>query len=41
MTKITVSMLADFENSVILFMGAGDVHKYQDAYENYLQEKVK
>ncbi|MCU9602022.1 UDP-N-acetylmuramate--L-alanine ligase [Pallidibacillus thermolactis] len=37
----SVSELAKFENSVILFMGAGDVHKYQDAYESFLNEGVK
>jgi len=33
------SSLAEFGDSVILFMGAGDIQKYQEAYENYLAEK--
>ncbi|MBY6272041.1 MAG: UDP-N-acetylmuramate--L-alanine ligase [Bacillaceae bacterium] len=33
------SPLAEFGDSVILFMGAGDIQKYQEAYENYLAEK--
>ena len=37
----TCYLNSEFENSVILFMGAGDVHKYQDAYENFLNEGVK
>ncbi|WP_346206460.1 UDP-N-acetylmuramate--L-alanine ligase [Caldifermentibacillus hisashii] len=36
-----VAELADFENSVVLFMGAGDVHKYQEAYERYLKKEHK
>lgn len=36
-----VAKLADFENSVVLFMGAGDVHKYQEAYERYLKKNIK
>ncbi|MBU9713721.1 UDP-N-acetylmuramate--L-alanine ligase [Evansella tamaricis] len=35
----TVHQLKKHENSVILFMGAGDVQKFQNAYENELQVK--
>ncbi|WP_374720939.1 UDP-N-acetylmuramate--L-alanine ligase [Peribacillus tepidiphilus] len=34
------SPLRDFENSVILFMGAGDIQKFQQAYENYLEKQA-
>jgi len=37
----TVSKLENFKRSVILFMGAGDIQKFQNAYENYLLEKKK
>lgn len=33
------AVLQKHENSVILFMGAGDIQKYQVAYEKLLQEK--
>lgn len=33
------SPLLQLENSVILFMGAGDIQKFQKAYENLLQSK--
>lgn len=34
--ETNVSILEDHPNSVILFMGAGDIQKYQEAYEKYL-----
>ena len=36
-----ISQLASFHDSVLLFMGAGDIQKYQTAYENYLQNIKK
>ncbi|MFE8703393.1 UDP-N-acetylmuramate--L-alanine ligase [Cytobacillus sp. FJAT-54145] len=33
----STSVLAKHENSVIIFMGAGDIQKFQDAYEKSLQ----
>lgn len=33
----TVSELQKFDNAVFLFMGAGDVHKFQDAFEELLK----
>lgn len=35
-----MSPLLGIENSVILFMGAGDIQKYQKAYETLLQKHV-
>lgn len=35
------SILKEYEGSVIIFMGAGDIQKYQDAYEKYLTEQFK
>lgn len=36
LTGEDVQMLQQHENSVLLFMGAGDIQKYQHAYENTL-----
>src|SRR5690606_28775661 len=36
LTIETVDQLKKHENAVYLFMGAGDVHKYQDAFEAIL-----
>ncbi|MDC3415793.1 UDP-N-acetylmuramate--L-alanine ligase [Aquibacillus salsiterrae] len=35
------NVLEKYDNSVILFMGAGDIQKFQQAYENHLSEKKK
>lgn len=35
-----IELLKQYNNAVFLFMGAGDVHKYQDAFEDLLK-KVK
>ncbi|MBM7644861.1 UDP-N-acetylmuramate--alanine ligase [Scopulibacillus daqui] len=34
LTLDTVSELSKYDNSVLLFMGAGDIQKFQSAYEN-------
>ena len=39
LTEEDTSPLKEFENSVILFMGAGDIQKFQVAYENILKEQ--
>ncbi len=36
LTESDVGVLGNYKNSVLLFMGAGDIQKYQDAYESYL-----
>ncbi len=36
LTEENTSRLKQYENSVIIFMGAGDVHKFQEAYEKQL-----
>lgn len=33
-----IEILQEHENAVFLFMGAGDVHKFQDAFEQLLKE---
>lgn len=33
-----IEMLKEHNDAVFLFMGAGDVHKYQDAFENVLKD---
>lgn len=33
-------ILKEHKDSVILFMGAGDIQKFQQAYENYLKESM-
>jgi UDP-N-acetylmuramate--alanine ligase len=38
-TENTTSILQKHENSVVLFMGAGDIQKFQAAYEHSLQVK--
>ncbi|ADU31522.1 UDP-N-acetylmuramate--L-alanine ligase [Evansella cellulosilytica] len=35
----TIDQLSKYEDAVILFMGAGDVQKFQQAYENCLKSK--
>jgi len=37
-TETTIESLKDHEDSVILFMGAGDIQKYQSAYEKSLEK---
>ncbi len=39
LTLTNVSELAKFSNSVLIFMGAGDIQKFQLAYENNMKEK--
>lgn len=39
LSEENISELAKFDNSVILFMGAGDIQKFQRAYENFLENK--
>ncbi|SDO13849.1 UDP-N-acetylmuramate--L-alanine ligase [Alkalicoccus daliensis] len=39
-TEDSVSALQEHENGVLLFMGAGDVQKFQKAYETVLQEEA-
>lgn len=34
------SVLKEHEESVLIFMGAGDIQKYQEAYEKFLKETV-
>jgi UDP-N-acetylmuramate--alanine ligase len=34
-------ILKTHENSIILFMGAGDIQKYQESYENYLRNIIQ
>lgn len=34
------SALLDHEDAVLIFMGAGDVQKFQQAYEDTLAERV-
>ncbi len=36
-----VSPLLDFENAVMIFMGAGDVQKFEAAYENFLSNTTR
>ena len=36
-----VSPLLDFENAVIIFMGAGDVQKFEQAYEKLLSSTTR
>ncbi|GAE34180.1 UDP-N-acetylmuramate--L-alanine ligase [Halalkalibacter akibai] len=36
-TEESISILKNHENSVLLFMGAGDIQKFQQAYEDSLQ----
>lgn len=38
-TEEGISLLKEHENGVILFMGAGDIQKFQEAYEKQLQVK--
>lgn len=38
-TENTTSILQNHDNSVVLFMGAGDIQKFQAAYEHSLQVK--
>ncbi|HWJ80406.1 MAG TPA: UDP-N-acetylmuramate--L-alanine ligase [Niallia sp.] len=37
-SETTIESLKDHEDSVILFMGAGDIQKYQSAYEKSLEK---
>ena len=39
LTMDSVSDLLTHKDSVFLFMGAGDIHKFQEAFENLLKEK--
>lgn len=41
LTEQTIQMLEEHENSVLIFMGAGDVQKYIITYEKYLDMKKK
>ncbi len=41
LTEQTIQMLEEHENSVLIFMGAGDVQKYIITYEKYLNMKKK
>lgn len=34
------SVLKEHEQGVLIFMGAGDIQKYQEAYEKYLKETI-
>lgn len=36
-----IEVLKQYNNAVFLFMGAGDVHKYQDAFEDLLKKMKK
>lgn len=36
-----VSPLLDFHDAVIIFMGAGDVQKFEQAYEKLLSSTTK
>ena len=40
MTLENVSVLQQFQESVLIFMGAGDIQKFQDAYEKSQQEII-
>lgn len=39
-TEETVSKLAEHEHAVFLFMGAGDIQKFEQAFQVYLNEKL-
>src|SRR5699024_3131710 len=36
-----VDVLEEYEDSVLLFMGAGDVQKFEQAYAQYLRDQMK
>ena len=40
-TEDNVSPLLDFENAVVVFMGAGDVQKFEQAYETLLSNTTR
>lgn len=40
LTIETVDQLDQYEDSVLIFMGAGDIQKFQVAYENYLKNPL-
>jgi len=37
--ETSVAMLEEYKDAVLLFMGAGDIQKIEDAYVKYLQSK--
>ncbi|NSL51326.1 UDP-N-acetylmuramate--L-alanine ligase [Calidifontibacillus erzurumensis] len=39
LTEETTFMLKKYDNCVLIFMGAGDIQKFQEAYEKQLQEQ--
>ena len=40
LTLETIDQLERYEDSVLIFMGAGDIQKFQVAYENFLRNAV-